>query len=390
MESGLMDIAVVLFTYNRSNHTSQVLDALSKNSLLPEKLYIFQDGLSCNAHKAEWEKVNALIKQVNWCECEVIVARKNKGLAKSIVDGVNDVFRKHDAVIVLEDDCVPAPGFMLFMTQCLEKYRWNMEVYSVSGYTWPMDIEQNGYDAYVCGRMSTWGWGTWKDRWKDYTRDYDSLSRIRSNKRLSEYLAAWGNDLEDMLVNTLTGLNDSWAVFWILAIIEKMRVCINPYRSLIKNIGLDGSGVNCSAEMHEYLVDTDDCDRKSFRLPDETGISDKVIKGIYKFVGSSTLLNCPDRMKRRVLVYGKGKFFLHNEEKLNEAFYIEAIVDKHKRGWYAGKKIIRPCEIPDYAYDNLVIMLESREECYKVRNELINLYHVVPDKIVIGGEYLAG
>ena len=53
-----MKIATILFTYNRSEHTKKVLDALKENSVLPEKLYVFQDGLKIETHKEEWEKVN--------------------------------------------------------------------------------------------------------------------------------------------------------------------------------------------------------------------------------------------------------------------------------------------------------------------------------------------
>ena len=60
-----MNISTVLFTYNRSEHTKQVLSALQKNTVNPTKLYIFQDGLACNAHRHEWEKVNTLIQSVN-------------------------------------------------------------------------------------------------------------------------------------------------------------------------------------------------------------------------------------------------------------------------------------------------------------------------------------
>ena len=41
-----MDIATIIFTYNRSSHTEKVLNSLKSNTVLPEKLFIFQDGLS--------------------------------------------------------------------------------------------------------------------------------------------------------------------------------------------------------------------------------------------------------------------------------------------------------------------------------------------------------
>jgi len=40
-----MKIATLLFTYNRSRHTGQVIESLKNNTVLPEKLIVFQDGV---------------------------------------------------------------------------------------------------------------------------------------------------------------------------------------------------------------------------------------------------------------------------------------------------------------------------------------------------------
>ena len=40
-----MKIATIIFVYNRSNHTKAVLEGLKHNYILPEMLFIFQDGL---------------------------------------------------------------------------------------------------------------------------------------------------------------------------------------------------------------------------------------------------------------------------------------------------------------------------------------------------------
>lgn len=51
-------IGSILFTYHRSEHTRKVIEALSKNDILPEKLYIFQDGIKASTNYDEWLKVN--------------------------------------------------------------------------------------------------------------------------------------------------------------------------------------------------------------------------------------------------------------------------------------------------------------------------------------------
>lgn len=247
-----MRIGTILFTYHRSVHTQKVLEALSKNSLLPEKLYIFQDGITEGTNIEEWNQVNKIIQNCNWCSTQIHIAKENMGLAKSVVTGINYVLKECDAAIILEDDCVPNEHFMRFMVSALETYRLKSEIYSVSGYAWNISLSQDDYDAYFNGRVCSWGWGTWRDRWSQYEEDYNILNRIKKDSAAKKRLSLWGNDLEAMLENKLKGKNDSWAVFWGLKIIEKGGYCLSPYQQLIHNIGFDGSGRHSSILQDQY------------------------------------------------------------------------------------------------------------------------------------------
>lgn len=262
-----MRIATILFTYNRSRHTREVLEALSRNDILPQKLYIFQDGRKGSTDETEWNAVGTVIESVAWCETEIIRAEKNKGLADSIVEGVNYVLASYDAVIVLEDDCVPHPQFMEYMTGALEKYRNNDRVYSIGASAEPVEIEENGVDAYFLGRCNSCGWGTWKDRWGEYSRDCRILGRIKNDSRLDAWLHLWGEDLEQALLGNMYGTCDSWAVFWALLIISRQGYCLAPYESLITNIGYDGTGVHSGHEI-PYLKVRSESKRTEICLPD--------------------------------------------------------------------------------------------------------------------------
>ena len=55
-----MKIGTIIFAYNRSEHMRQVLEALSQNDVLPEKLYLFQDGMKESTNIDEWNKVGLL------------------------------------------------------------------------------------------------------------------------------------------------------------------------------------------------------------------------------------------------------------------------------------------------------------------------------------------
>lgn len=242
-----MNIGIIIFAYYRNQHLKKVLDGLSKNKGV-SKLYIFQDGLKCDAHRSGWEKTKQVIKDIDWCEVEYTLASYNKGLAKSIVDGVNTVFLANDAVIVLEDDCVPHPQFMEYMTKALGKYEHDKEVYHIGASSEPVDAYQNGTDAYFLGRINSWGWGTWKDRWEQFSSDYRMLAEIKANAELNEWFRLWAQDVESHILGNIYGKTDSWAAFWALTVILNKGYCMSPYESLIKNIGFDGTGVHCGTQ----------------------------------------------------------------------------------------------------------------------------------------------
>lgn len=118
-----LKIATAIFTYNRCSHTNRVIKSLKENDILPEKLFVFQDGIKQDANIDEWNEVNKIINEIDWCQTEIIISSTNRGLSVSIISGINYILERYDAVIVLEDDCVVHPGFLNYMTNSLRKYQ---------------------------------------------------------------------------------------------------------------------------------------------------------------------------------------------------------------------------------------------------------------------------
>jgi len=48
-----------------------------------------------------------------------------------------------------------------------------------------------------------------------------------------------------MLRDQISGRNDSWAIRWHASMFLANKLCLYPGKSLVKNIGCDGSGTNC-------------------------------------------------------------------------------------------------------------------------------------------------
>ena len=366
------EIPTILLVYNRPNHTRLVLNALRDNSECPDHLFIFHDGIKDDTNIEDWKKVEEIIRNVDFCPVSVITDDSNKGLANSVKESINFVLKKYDAFVVLEDDCVPAEGFMSFMRQCLVEYEKTENVYCVSGYSWSINIEDSVSDVYMSGRESSWGWGSWKLKWCDYKEDYSVIRRIKQSQSMSRELAVWGNDLEQMLVEQMLGNIDSWAVFWALNIILHKGVCVMPRHSLIKNIGFDGTGVHCQKN-GLFEVNVTDGYKIKYKLLTDTCIKKEIEYGFYErfpLLSNSTAIN-DGHNKEEILVYGVGEYFKRNEDLLNEQYYISGFIDKKKKGYFAGKRIISPQSLKVSGNERVVIMIENRNICAEVKHVLM-------------------
>ena len=105
---------IVLFVYNRLEHTRQTVAALRNNELAREsELFIYSDAPKNVGVKAKTDEVREYIKSINGFKRVTLIKReKNLGLAASIIDGVTKIVNKYGKVIVIEDDLVTSPYFL--------------------------------------------------------------------------------------------------------------------------------------------------------------------------------------------------------------------------------------------------------------------------------------
>ena len=280
-----MKTGIALFVYNRPEHTQEVLKGLKRNNI--PKLYIFSEYIKDEEDREPVGKVRNLINSINWCETEIIKSKENKGLANSIVYGVNYVLEKHTRIVVLEDDCVPSDNFIAFMEKCFDKYENNEKVMNVTGYSLPINISSDyPYDIYFSYRSSSWGWGTWRRAWQCFDRNKSILKEIKKSSNLRKKINRAGEDLIPMLKNQIDGKLDSWAVFWSINIIKNDGVCVNPIKSKIENIGHDRTGIHCGLS-NRYIVKIIKEDISLLNLPDEIIINDIIVKRYKKFFSPS-------------------------------------------------------------------------------------------------------
>lgn len=236
---------VVLFCYNRPDHLKQTLAALVQNEGSDETLvYVFSDGPKTAADVAKVIAVREMLAQVvGFKEFNIVEQPTNKGLANSVIEGVSSVLQQHAACIVLEDDLLTSPFFLRYMNEALRFYEDDQRIFSVSGYCPPLGLPADySLPSFLFPRINSWGWGTWRDRWKEVDWKVGDFFDFIGNKVQRRLLSQQGADLPVMLLKQQEGHLSSWAIRFNQACFRSGRTNVYPVRSLVANIGADGSG----------------------------------------------------------------------------------------------------------------------------------------------------
>ncbi len=244
---------VALFVYNRPDHTRRTIDALRANHLAETTpLYVFSDAPGDEDSIDAVRQVRELISNIAGFASVIVVCRElNLGLANSIIDGVGMLCERYGRVIVLEDDLLTSQHFLTFMNDGLNTYALDERVQSVCGYMYPVGLAADA-PSFFLSMPHSWGWATWSDRWRIFDRDGQALlDQIQSCGLRRVFDANSPHSSIKMLKDQIAGRNHSWFIRWHAAGFLRQMLTLYPAHSLVRNIGIDGSGVHCA----EWKID---------------------------------------------------------------------------------------------------------------------------------------
>jgi hypothetical protein len=245
---------IALFVYKRPDHLRRTLAALQAN---PEAerttLYVFSDGPRNEADAPAVAQVRDIIaKIVGFVDVKVFARQRNAGLARSVIEGVTQVLRENDRVVVIEDDLVVAPFFLRYMNEGLRTYADAVKVSCIHGYVLP--VTEPLPETFFLRGADCWGWATWARAWRTFEPDGAKLLAELEQRRLeSEFDLDGCYPYTQMLRDQITGKNDSWAIRWHASVFLRGGLTLYPGQSLVDNIGNDASGTHC-ADTRQYSV----------------------------------------------------------------------------------------------------------------------------------------
>ena len=235
---------IVLFLFKRPEHTRRTLESLARNIEFSEsQLFIYCDGARNNDESTQVEEVRQVARE--WPHPNKVIIERdfNFGLANSIIDGVTNIVNQFGCVIVIEDDLVTSPYFLKFMNDGLRVYENDQRVASIHSYVYPInDLPE----IFFMRGADCWGWATWQNRWDLFEPNgkklLDELKRTRQKKHF-DFNGSY--PFTKMLSKQVAGKNDSWAIRWHASAYLKNKFTLHPGKSLVQNIGTDGTGTHC-------------------------------------------------------------------------------------------------------------------------------------------------
>jgi hypothetical protein len=272
-------VPVCLFTYNRLDETKRTVEALQKNYLAEKTdLYVFVDGPKRNQSSAKVDQVYSYIQTIiGFKSITIIRSQSNKGLANSVIEGVSYVLKNFDKIIILEDDLITSPNFLDFMNQALAFYEKNENIFSVSGWSLKLNsLNTVTSDYYFHYRMSSWGWGIWKNRWEKINWDKSYFVDFKANKQKQKLFGKIGADMPKMLLDYLEGKNSSWAIRACYAQHELGKYTLAPKQSKVNNIGF-GDTATHTKYRNRFDQKIENSEKRNFEFKNEIFILDKVI-----------------------------------------------------------------------------------------------------------------
>lgn len=280
---------ILLFTYKRLDTLKLTVEKLQQNNLaLESDLFIFSDGPKNSQDALVINEIRSFLKTIKgFKKVNIIESDTNKGLATSIITGVDSVIKDYDSVIVLEDDLLTTKNFLNYMNSCLEAYKDSSNVLSISGYSFNLGPKGSNPDSeiYFLNRGWSWGWATWKNRWEKVdwkVSDYESFQNDRKERKR---FALGGSDLNAMLDKQMQGKLDSWAIRWFYHQYKTQTLTVYPVASKVYNNGFDNNATHTTGSAKRYLPRLDTTEPIQFVLPDHPTLTDEFQKKFLNTMG---------------------------------------------------------------------------------------------------------
>lgn len=215
--------ALIVIGYNRVNCIARLLDSLNNAFYMNDKV-----DLIISIDNSGRDDVEAYAQSFEWLHGEKIIRtfKERQGLRRHVLK-CGAMVRNYDAIAVLEDDIVVAPGFYQYMKEAVEFYKNDDRIAGISLYNhlYNLNVNQNfipapsDSDVYFLQFAQSWGQIWMKDQWLEFEQWYNKNKMpINETENLPKFITNWPET--------------SWLKYHIKFCVEKNKYFVYPYNSL--------------------------------------------------------------------------------------------------------------------------------------------------------------
>jgi hypothetical protein len=270
---------LLILAYNRADKVRGLIDRLRE--LAPPIVMVVVDGPKPGNARDEANviAVRDAVSTIDWTTNVSTRFRPvNLGLRASVVDAVNWATSEYGQVIVIEEDVLPGPAFLPYMTAMLERFRDDERIMHVSGYNVvPPDVLRAGPTA---SRLTEYpesiAWGTWDRAWSHFDDGLTwgrtaRLAQLRTTTGSRGGALRWRQNFND----AATGRISTWAYRWIASMWSSGGVSLSPNLNLVEYVGHDeGTNTLTRASWIDLPVYTGPADELLNPTPEADPVAD--------------------------------------------------------------------------------------------------------------------
>lgn len=252
---------VIITTLSRHKHLKDCLESLEKCTWAEKTdVFVAVDFPPSIKYEQGWKLVcdylNYKENHHHFNRLNVIRRPENYGIIYPTSNSariISQVKESYDRYIFTEDDNLFSPNFLVFLNKGLEKFKDDERVSYICGYNYPAEFpESYTNNWFISKHSSPWGYGTWsyKERSSEdyYKLDYlkNLIIERKSRSMLFKHNPSTVYSIVDMIRKDMIFEDSCKGAF----LCFEDRYSIFPRLSKVKNVGIDGSGVN-SKGFHE-------------------------------------------------------------------------------------------------------------------------------------------
>jgi hypothetical protein len=234
---------LLILAYNRADKVRALIERLREYA--PPIVMVVVDGPKPGNAKDE-ERVAAVretVSAIDWTESVLTRFRPvNLGLRASVADAVTWAATEYGQVIVIEEDVLPGPNFLPYMTTMLDRYRGDERIMHVSGYNVvPADaLSAPATASRLTEYPESIAWATWDRAWSHFDDDLTwgrsaSLAELRAVTGNRFGARRWRQNLRDAAAGRIS----TWAYRWVASMWSVGGLSLSPNVNLVEYVGHD-------------------------------------------------------------------------------------------------------------------------------------------------------